>query len=106
VARRQWEAPKGRVRPGPGDPSLTLDWSALQSAFLGGLAWGIGFAIPFFIGATYAAFAIMSHPTAKKLARAADKISGASNQGIVSQILQAILSSLLPGKGKGGEESG
>lgn len=62
------------------------DWNAVGQAFLNGGAWGMGFAIPFFVGITWAVLRILSHPTITKVARAADRISGKSEGWIVALI--------------------
>lgn len=52
------------------------DWSAVSQSFFNGLLWGAGFALPMFIGLTWAILRILSHPTIRSIARAADKLSG------------------------------
>jgi hypothetical protein len=55
---------------------MVVDTAGLTQILLDGMAWGAGFAIPFFIGITWAILKILSHPTVRSIARAADKLSG------------------------------
>lgn len=53
-----------------------IDWTQVTQSALDGMGWGIGFAVPFFVGITWAILRILSHPTVRQIARAADKLSG------------------------------
>ena len=74
-----------------------IDWTSVGNSFLLGMAWGTGFVIPFFVGLTWAILKILSHPSVRQIARAADKLSGKG--GVGEQIIGGIFSFL-----KGGEQ--
>jgi hypothetical protein len=70
-----------------------IDWSAVGQSALDGMGWGIGFAVPFFVGITWAVLRILSHPSVRAIARAADKLSGKSG-GVLEQIVGGGLKAL------------
>jgi hypothetical protein len=57
---------------------MPIDWNAAGQSLLDGFLWGTGFAVPFFVGITYAILKILSHPTIRNLSRAAAKLGGES----------------------------
>jgi hypothetical protein len=63
------------------------DWGQVSQSFFDGGAWGIGFAIPFFVGITYAILRILSHPTIRQLARAAAKMGESGWAGVAKEVI-------------------
>lgn len=74
-----------------------VDAGSLEDAFLSALMWGFGFGIAFFVPLTWAVLRILSHPTVRSIARAADKLSRGSG-GMWESIIKEGLSFLRGGK--------
>lgn len=64
-----------------------MDAAGLEDAFLTALMWGFGFGVAFFVPLTWAILRILSHPTVRAIARAADKLSK-GNSGIWETIVK------------------
>jgi len=85
--------------------SVSVDSGQLVQNLLNGMMWGTGFAIPFFVGITWAILKILSHPTVRSIARAADKLSGKGGGGLADvgvKILEGLAGGLIGGKGGSG----
>ena len=65
---------------------MSIDWGAAEQSFWNGLLWGIGFAIPLFVGLPWAIMRILSHPTIVKGTRALDRLAG-KDQGWLGQVI-------------------
>jgi hypothetical protein len=65
-----------------------VDAQALEDAFLTALMWGFGFGVAFFVPLTWAVLRILSHPTVRSIARAADKLSKGGEGGIWGTLIK------------------
>lgn len=66
-----------------------VDQAQLLQSLADGAAWGTGFALPFFVGITWAVLKVLSHPNVQKIARAADKFgrgSGGVGETLVKEV--------------------
>jgi len=76
---------------------VTADANGITNQFLLGMAWGAGFAVPFFVGITWSILKVLSHPSVRALSRAADKLSGAHGGALELIVKEGI--AFLKGKG-------